>query len=147
MRIVSLVFCSWWFGIPSVFYGDALGLDRLSVILWVTVGAMAGVTFNLLLADWIADRLRRRAAAKGEVSRVEKIAARAEPLVERSGLVGLGLIGPVVLGTFGTALVAPVLGLPRRRAFISLLIGVTAWCTVLGVGADLLVDQFGIDPE
>ncbi len=144
--MVSLVVCAWWFGIPSVFYGDALGLDRLSVIVWVTVGAMAGVAFNLLLSDWITVRLRRRAASKGEVSRVERIAERAGPLFERSGLVGLGLVGPVVLGTFGTALVAPVLGVSRRRAFVSLLIGVTAWCTVIGVGADLLIDQFGVDP-
>ena len=147
MRVVTLVIGAWWFGIPAVFYGDALGLDRVSVIVWVVVGAMAGVAFNLLLSDWIATRLRRRAEARGQRSRVDRIAERARPLVDRVGLVGLGLVGPVVLGTFGTALVAPVLGMPRRRAFLSLLIGVTAWCTVLGVAADVLVDQFELDPS
>jgi uncharacterized membrane protein len=48
-----------------------------------------------------------------------------------------------VLGTFGSALAAPLLGIPRRRAFVALLIGTTVWCTILALLTDVLVEQLG----
>lgn len=146
MRIVSLLIVASLFGVPSVFYGDALGLDRLSVIFWAVVGSMIGVTFNLLLSDWIAAWLRRRADAKGSTSRVDLVSARARPVVDRFGLLGLSLAGPVLLGTFGAALVAPIIGIPRPRAFLALLVGVTLWCIVFGFAADLLTDRLAVNP-
>lgn len=59
---------------------------------------------------------------------------------DRVGVIGLGLAGPVVLGTFGTAL----LGVSRRQAFLALLLDVTVWCTVFAIASDLLVDR--LDP-
>lgn len=145
MRIVSLVIVAAWFGVPSVFYGDALGLDRVTVIVFAVVGSMLGVTVNLLLSDWLAERFRQRAESKGATSRVDRVSDRAQPIVDRFGLIGLALAGPVVLGTFGTALVAPIIGVSRRRAFLALLLGVTAWCTIFGVAVDLLVDRLATD--
>jgi uncharacterized membrane protein len=147
MRIVSLVIVASLFGVPSVFYGDALGLDRLPVILWTVVGSMIGVTVNLLLSDWIATRLRRRADAKGTASRVDRVSDRAQPVVDRFGVLGLGLAGPMVLGTFGAALVAPVIGVSRPRAFLALLLGVTVWCVIFGIAADLLTDRLATNPD
>jgi uncharacterized membrane protein len=50
-------------------------------------------------------------------------------------------VGPIVLGTFGTALVGPLVGVSRRRVFLALLLGVTVWCVVFAIAADLLVDR------
>jgi hypothetical protein len=70
VRIVSLVIVAAGFGVPSVFYGDALGLDRVSVIVFAAVGSMLGVTVKLVLSDWLAERLRQRGESKGAKSRV-----------------------------------------------------------------------------
>ena len=146
VRAFSLVLVAAWFGVPSVFYGDALGLGRIPVIVFAVVGSMIGVMLNLMLSGWLAVRLRRRAESNGTTSRVDRISSRAAPIVDRFGMVGFGLAGPVVLGTFGSALVAPVIGVPRRRAFFALLVGVTVWCGVFGVIADVLVGRLGSSP-
>lgn len=147
MSVVSLVVVGSLVGVPSVFYGDALGLSRAAVIVFAVIGSMLGVAVNLLMSSWVATRLRRRAETKGTTSRVDRVSDRAGPILDRFGLVGLSLIGPVVLGTFGTALAAPMMGVPRRRAFLALLVGVTVWCVVFGIAADLLVDRFETDPS
>ena len=59
-------------------------------------------------------------------------------------MIGLGLVGPVVLFTFGTALIGPALGISRRRVFTALLVGVSFWCAVLAVLSDLLVSAYGV---
>jgi uncharacterized membrane protein len=147
VRVVSLLIVGAIFGVPSVFYGDALGLSRPAVIVAAIVGSMIGVTINLLASDWIADRLRRRADTKGTTSRVDRVSDRAGPILDRLGTVGLGLIGPILLGTFGTALVGPLIGVSRRRVFFALLVGVTVWCTVFAIASDLLVEKFASDPN
>jgi uncharacterized membrane protein len=131
MRFFSLLGAGAIFGVASVFYGEGLGLSGPVVFVGSVIGSMVGVTLNLVGATWLADRLRARAEVKGEESRVDRIARRAGPLVDRLGMVGLGLIGPVVFGTFGTALVAPVVGVPRIKAFITILLGVCVWCFVI----------------
>jgi uncharacterized membrane protein len=146
VRVVSVLIVGAIFGVPSVFYGDALGLSRPAVIVAAIVGSMIGVTINLLASDWIADRLRRRAATKGTTSRVDYVSDRAGPIVDRLGAIGLGLIGPILLGTFGTALVGPLLGITRRKVFLALLLGVSVWCTIFGIASDLLVDRFASVP-
>jgi uncharacterized membrane protein len=147
VRLLSLVIIASIFGVPSVFYGDALGLSRWVVVVVSVVGSMLGVTVNLLASDWIAGRLRRRAAVKGTTSRVDRISERAQPIVDQMGTVGLGLVGPILLGTFGTALVGPLVGVSRRRVFLALLLGVTVWCVVFAVASDLLVDRLAVDPN
>lgn len=146
VRVLSLLIAGSLIGVPSVFYGDALGLDRWVVIVVAVIGSMLGVAGNLLASDWIANRLRRRAATRGTTSRVDRAADRARPLVDRVGVVGLGLVGPIVLGTFGTALAAPLMGVSRRQAFLALLLGVIVWCTVFAIVSDLLVDRLNPTP-
>jgi uncharacterized membrane protein len=145
VRVFSLLMVGAIFGVPSVLYGDALGLSRPAVIVWAVIGSMIGVTVNVLASDWVADRMRRRANAKGTTSRIDLVSDRAGPIVDRLGTVGLGLVGPILLGTFGTALVGPLIGIPRRRVFFALLVGVIFWCTVFAIASDLLVEQFEID--
>jgi uncharacterized membrane protein len=118
MRFFSLLMAGAIFGVGSIVYGDGLGLSGPVVFAGSVIGSMVGVAVNLVGARWLANRLRARAEAKGEESRVDRIARRAGPLVDQLGTVGLGLVGPVVFGTFGAALVAPIVGVPRRRAFL-----------------------------
>jgi uncharacterized membrane protein len=147
VRVLSLLIAGAIFGVPSVFYGDALGLSRPAVIGAAIVGSMIGVTINLLASDLVANRLRRRADAKGTTSRVDRVSDRAGPILDRLGPVGLGLVGPILLGTFGTALVGPLIGVSRRRVFFALLVGVIVWCTVFAIASDLLVEQFESNPN
>lgn len=144
MRVVTLILVASILGVPSVFYGDALGLSISTIFLATVIGSMAGVSANLLASHWILASLEARAERKGNTSRLERLGDRATPILERGGMIGLGLVGPVVLGTFGTALIGPALGISRRRVFTALLVGVTFWCAVLAVVSDLLVSAYGV---
>jgi len=144
VRVLSLVVVAAILGVPSVFYGDALGLSISTTFFATVVGAMAGVTANLFASEWMLARLRARAERKGKTSNVDLLGDRAAPILERGGIVGIGLLGPIVLGTFGTALVGPALGISRRRIFVALLLGISFWCAVLAVVSDLLVRIYGV---
>ena len=146
MRIVSLLAVAAVFGVPSVFYGGALGLSVPTVLITTVIGSMIGVTVNLLASSWIVATVRRRAAEKGKVSRLVRLERTAGPILERFGTIGLALAGPVLLGTCGTALVAPAFGVSRMRTFLALFAGVTFWCAVWAVAADLLVGKYGTQP-
>ena len=144
MRVLSLVLVAAILGVPSVFYGDALGLSASTIFFATVAGAMAGVTANLFAADWILARLRARAERKGKTSKFDQLGDRATPILEKGGVVGIGILGPIVFGTFGTALVGPALGISRRRVFVALLLGISFWCAVLAVVSDLLLSRYGV---
>ncbi|MFJ7271621.1 hypothetical protein ACIQV3_34105 [Streptomyces sp. NPDC099050] len=61
---------------------------------------------------------------------------RARRLFERYGVVGFGLAGPALFGTWGSSLLGAALGIPRWRLIRWLMAGVTLWCTVLLVASD-----------
>ena len=143
MRVVSLILVAALLGVPSVFYGEALGLSVSAIFLATVVGSMAGVSANLLASHWIVARIEARAERNGTTSKLERLGDRAAPILERGGLIGVGLVGPIVLGTFGTALICPALGISRRRVFLALLGGVSFWCAVLAVVSELLVSAYG----
>lgn len=143
---MSLLLVAAMLGVPSVFYGGALGLSVSTTIVATVVGAMAGVTVNLFASEWILARLKARAERKGKTSRLDSLGDRATPILERGGIVGLGVLGPIILGTFGTALLGPALGISRRRLFVALLLGISFWCAVLAVVSDLFVSKYGVSP-
>ncbi|MFD6986202.1 hypothetical protein ACFWAX_36815, partial [Streptomyces sp. NPDC059956] len=69
---------------------------------------------------------------------------RARRVFERYGVVGFGIVGPALFGTWGSSLLGAALGIPRWRLIRWLMAGVTRWCTVLLVASEAVLDAFGI---
>ncbi|WP_199552398.1 hypothetical protein [Streptomyces sp. N35] len=69
---------------------------------------------------------------------------RARRVFDRYGVVGFGIVGPALFGTWGSSLLGAALGIPRRRLIRWLLAGVTLWCTVMLIASDAAFDAFGI---
>lgn len=69
---------------------------------------------------------------------------RARRVLDRYGVVGFGLIGPALFGTWGSALLGAALGIPRWALIRALMAGIALWCTVLLFASDAAFDFFGI---
>ncbi|MFD7550911.1 hypothetical protein ACFV0R_28355 [Streptomyces sp. NPDC059578] len=82
-----------------------------------------------------------RTAAGGRLS--GPAGRRARRIFERYGVVGFGIVGPALFGTWGSSLLGAALGIPRWRLIRWLMAGVTLWCTVMLFASDAAFDAFG----
>ncbi len=132
LGVLALSFVELWAAAPA---GIALGLPP--VLVWAAT--VAGAVLCIVVVVYAGDRLRSwlerrlghgRAPEGGRVRRVW----------ERYGVVGFGLIGPLVLGVPLSAALGVGLGAPRRRLVVWLTAGAVLWTTILTVAAALGVD-------
>jgi uncharacterized membrane protein len=119
--------------------GLLAGLSPVPTVAVAFVGNVATLAPVVLAGDRIRNRLDRRrdgGAPRG---------TRARRLLDRYGLPGLAVLGPLVSGAHLAALAATSAGAERRRTFAWLTAGIAAWAIVaallthLGVGA--LIDR------
>ena len=112
--------------------GLALGLDPILIWAATVAGGILGVGIVAVGGDRIRAwflRRRGRAILSGE--------GRLYRLWQRYGVVGWGLLSPLlVAAAMGTA-IGIALGAPRRRLFLSMSAGVVLWTTIV-VGAAVL---------
>ncbi|WP_278263296.1 hypothetical protein [Nocardia sp. AG03] len=146
-------------GTPAIPVGLSLSLPGPAALFAVLLGAACCVVCAVFVGDrarsqWLSWRLRRKQSAiqAGSVREAEggtlvtTVAAgasepdtrlsgaagqRARRVLARFGVVGFGLVGPALFGTWGSALLGAALGIPRWRLVGWLMAGVTLWCTVL----------------
>lgn len=159
-------------GTPAVPLGLSLSLPGPIALLAVLLGATCCVVFAVFAMErarlhWNSWRVRwksaavradsttdaDRKAAIGTISRGGSAAEarlssaagqRARRVLARFGVVGFGILGPALFGTWGSALLGAALGIPRWRLIRWLMTGVTLWCTVLLVASDAAMGFFGI---
>jgi len=121
-----------WAAVPA---GMALGLSPILVWLATVAGAMVGIVVVVLagerLRPWLIARLGRGRAREG--GRVRRI-------WERYGVIGWGLVGPLLLGAPLSAALGVTLGAPRGRLLFWLGAGVVLWVTILTLAAVLGVE-------
>ena len=121
-----------WAAVPA---GIALGLSPLLVWLATVSGAMVGIVGVVLagerLRPWLIARLGRGRAREG---------GRVRGIWERYGVIGWGLVGPLLLGAPLSAALGVALGAPRGRLVFWLGAGVVLWVTVLTLAAVLGVE-------
>jgi len=130
-------------GLPSVPYAIAVGEVHPWIAITLTsLGMIGGMTLVAMGSAWLAGWLSSRAAAKGRQSKLTSLAERAQPIVSKFGLPGLGLIGIFVFGTSSSALIGTILGLPRRPLLVWLSIGVLFWSTFITYGLTALISVF-----
>ena len=132
LGVFALSVVELWAAVPA---GVALGLPPILVWLATVAGAMLCIVVVVLagerLRGWLVSRLGRGRAREG---------GRLRTVWERYGVIGWGLLGPLVLGAPLAAAVGVGLGAPKGRLLIWLGAGVVLWTTVLTVAA-----AFGVD--
>ena len=140
--------------------GILAGLSPVVVVVVAAVGNVASLVPVVLGGDrlraWWRARRRARAAstADGEGDAAPAGAApegsgrsaRAQRVLDRYGLPGVALLGPLLTGIHVAALAALAAGAPKRPTLLWSTAGVVAWSLITGVATVLGVDAL-VDPD
>lgn len=167
-RFVWSVLAGFAIGTPAVPVGLSLSLPGPVALFAVLLGSACCVVFAVFAMEgarlrWQSWRARRKSSAvradsttgaSSDSKTPVRTAAsdrlsgtagrRARRVFERYGVVGFGIVGPALFGTWGSSLLGAALGIPRWRLIRWLMAGVTLWCTVMLVASDAAFDAFGI---
>jgi len=132
LGVFALSVVELWAAVPA---GVALGLPPILVWLATVAGAMLCIVIVVLAGErlraWLVARFGHGRAHEG---------GRLRSIWERYGVIGWGLLGPLVLGAPLAAALGVVLGAPKGRLLIWLGTGVVLWTTILTVAAAVGVD-------
>lgn len=123
LTVLALGAFKLWAAVPA---GFALDLHPLVTGLVTASGALMGTLVILLVGESVRTRLlgRQGGNEKRERGRIYRIWV-------RHGVVGLGLVAPLLLGaSLGTA-VGVTLGAPARRLLLWMSLGIAAWSVLL----------------
>lgn len=113
--------------------GLALKLHPVAVGFAAALGGLLGVSVIVLVGSRLRARLTRRfggSTDKGRHGRVRRI-------WERYGIVGLGLLVPIIVGPALGAALGLVLGAPSVRLLLWMSLGVILWSATLTLAASL----------
>jgi membrane protein YqaA with SNARE-associated domain len=123
LTVLGLGAIELWTAIPA---GIALKLHPLVVGITAAIGAILGVLVVLMLGERIRTRLLRR-HDRGK----DRQHGRIFHVWTRYGVVGLGLLAPLLVGApLGTAL-GITLRAPTRRLLFWMSLGIVLWSTLL----------------
>lgn len=141
VAVVALGIADFWFAVPlGIGFGMPPAFVAIIVAASACVGVLLAVALGARLRAWWARR--RGARFEGVEPRAPtRRARRAERILHEYGAPGLGIIGPVLVGSSVSAAVGVSLGVPRSRVIIWTIIGAVGWTIVLTVvvatGAEL----------
>lgn len=143
--VFGWAFFSFWSAIPA---GIALGLPPVLVGLTVTLSYSAGAAAVLLLGAPLRDRIQRRLAQRADAAdEPPRMVRWARMAWERYGLVGLGLLAPMTIGSQTGAVIGLSFGGQPRRLWLALTLGAAAWALVLTLAAVVAGEAlFGLTP-
>jgi len=113
-----------WVAIPT---GFALGLPPLLIATVSTLGATLGALVVLVLGEKIRNRLLRLHHKGGKDEEQGYIYS----IWMRYGVIGLGLLAPLLVGApLGTA-IGITLGAPAKRFILWIIVGILVWAVLL----------------
>ncbi|MFD7439276.1 hypothetical protein [Streptomyces sp. NPDC059861] len=132
-------------GTPAGALGASLDVPAALVVLALVLGALpvpllttfAVTRLRPLWRPWYdrhrqrlpgAGRSRTNAHGSGSLS-ADRPSDRARRLLDRYGAPGFGMLGPLLFGTWGTAILGSALSLPHRRLIPWLAAGAAFWGT------------------
>jgi hypothetical protein len=132
LGVVALAIVELWAAVPA---GIAVGLPPPLVWAATVAGALIGVAVVVVAGDrlraWLVQRLGHGGAREG---------SRLRRLWERYGVIGWGLLAPLLIGAPLAAAIGVALGAGRWRLLFWLGAGSTLWATVLTVAVALGAD-------
>ena len=118
-----------WGAVPV---GLALGLSPVLVWILTIVGSLIGVSAVAVAGEAVRAWLVRRRGASTAAGH-----GRLYGVWIRYGIVGWGLVSPLVFApAMGTA-IGMALGAPRRRLIVWMSAGVAVWTSILVIAGDL----------
>lgn len=132
LAVAAIAVVSFYAAVPA---GVALGLPAPLVWAAALAGALLGIAAIVLAGDrfriWLLRRLGRGGVREG---------GRLRRVWDSYGVIGWGLLAPLLVGTGLAAAIGVALGAQRRRLVLWLGAGAALWTTVLAVAVALGVD-------
>lgn len=132
LAVLAVAVVELWAAVPA---GIAMGLPTPLVWVATVAGAWLGIAVVVTAGDrlrsWLVDRFGHGGAREG---------GRWRRLWDRYGVVGWGLLAPLLLGAPLAAAVGVALGAARGRLVFWLGAGAALWATVLTVAVALGAD-------
>ncbi|MFD5767682.1 hypothetical protein ACFWIN_17880 [Streptomyces sp. NPDC127049] len=155
LKFVWAALAGFALGTPAVPFGLSISLApplALTAVLLGAAGCLLSAVFasGWLRTRWLDRRAKRRPVTTGPQPEKPRnrldgaTGLRARHVVNRYGVIGFGIIGPALFGTWGSAMLGTALGLPRWPLIGWLMAGVTLWCTVMLLASEALLDAFGL---
>ena len=127
LSVAAIAIVELWAAIPA---GIAMGLPVPLVWTATVCGALTGIAVVVFAGDrlrtWLVARFGHGGARPG---------GRLRHLWDRYGVIGWGLLAPLLLGAPLAAAIGVALGAARSRLVFWLGVGAVAWTTVLTVVA------------
>jgi uncharacterized membrane protein len=124
-----------WAGVPT---GMALGLGALMAGLMTGLGAVVSAVFVIGVGsrfrDWLVERFRKKDGEQKQPKGREK---KLYQIWERYGVVGLGLMAPLLTGVPLGAAIGIVLGAPPHRLLVWMSAGAVLWTVLITLAAAL----------
>jgi hypothetical protein len=129
LSVVGIAVVELWAAVPA---GLAMGLPAPLVWAATLLGALAGITVVVLAGDrlraWLVHRFGRGGVQDG---------GRLRSVWDRYGVIGWGLLSPLLLGAPLAAAIGVALGATRRRLVFWLGVGAAVWTTALTLAVAL----------
>ncbi|WP_234032339.1 small multi-drug export protein [Lentibacillus cibarius] len=120
--------------------GIVWGLTPFLVMVVAFMGNMLSVLVVIFGFDQLKRWYVRRREAKGKES--SKGSRRAVVFFHKYGLAGLGLLGPLLIGTHIAAFIGMALGASKRAMSIWIGVGIAVWVAIFGITTALGFDFF-----
>ena len=114
-----------WVAIPT---GFVLGLDPVAIALASSFGAIVGVVISFLMVKqvltWAVEKFGLDIVGFIQRRRIYRI-------WEKHGVIGLGLLAPLLTGAALGIGIGLVLGVPKKTLLLWMIIGVLLWSVAL----------------
>jgi len=121
--VFGVAFFSLWGCVPV---GLALSLSPVIIILTASLSYATGVGIVLFLGEpfraWLYRRIGHRLPTDPD--------SRTRQLLDRYGVIGLGAVAPLTLGSQAAALLGLLANMPRWKLFLALAAGGVLWSTL-----------------
>ena len=130
----------WLEAIGVVPGGILIGLDPTAVVLSAVAGNVITIFAFAYAGDKIRDWLKKRRAAKGKEGESSKF-AKAQVSFDKYGIYGMGLLGPILIGTQFAAAISVAAGVKPLKTSIIISVSTLLWSVAIAVGMVL----FGLD--
>ena len=136
LSVVAIGLVELWAAVPA---GIAMGLSAPLVWAATVCGALLGIAIVVVAGDrlrmWLVARFGHGGAREG---------GRLRRVWDRYGVIGWGLLAPLLLGAPLAAAIGVALGAERGRLVVWLGVGAVMWTTVLTfavvLGADVVTE-------
>jgi membrane protein DedA with SNARE-associated domain len=124
LSVFALATIELWAAIPA---GLALGLNPFLVGIGAAVGSISGTLIVVLVGERLRNWLVRRYSSKKEKQKPGLI----HKIWQRYGLIGLGLLAPLLTGAPLGAALGLSLGAQAGRLMLWMSLGIVLWAAIL----------------